>query len=221
MSESPRNTIYEFIVKSPGLHLRELSRQLNMPLSTVKYHLVILEKLGFVIEKKEGRYIRFYVAQDIGDREKRLINVLREDIPRTIILYLLIHHWSSQIDISNSLQKHPTTIEHHLRKLTVLGIIKQVKPINREVSQDSLPKTIECETVGREKVFMLKNPQQVYNLLVMYKDSIIVDPISKDLFEFFSYLKTAGLPEKFIAPKKWERAWYDLIWELFPNSYHP
>ena len=216
-----RLNIYNFILKSPGLHLRELSRQLDMPLTTVKYHLQVLQKHEYIVEKKEGRYHRYYASQEMGTQEKKFINILREDIPRTIILYLLIHHWSSQIDISASLQKHPTTIEHHLRKLMSLGIIQQVKPINKEVSQETIPKTIECETVGREKVFMLTNPQQIYTLIVTYKDSIIVDPISKDLFEFYTYLKTAGLPEKFIAPKKWEKAWNDLIWEIFPNPYHP
>ena len=104
---STRRNIYQFIVKSPGLHLRELSRRLQMPLNTVKYHLHVLQKRELIKEKTEGRYHRYYVTYKIGAREKELINLLREDIPCTIILYLMICYWSTQNDISKSLQKHP------------------------------------------------------------------------------------------------------------------
>ena len=132
----------------------------------------------------------------------------------------MIHYWSSQVDISNSLQKHPTTIEYHLKKLIKLGLIQQVKPINGKVYQETFPKIIECETVGREKVFMLKNPQQIYDLLITYKHSIIENLISEYIFEFIYYFMTTGQPKKVIAPKKWEKALDDLIWEIFPHPYH-
>ena len=217
---STRRDIYQCILKSPGLHLREISRRLDMPLNTIKYHLHILQKRGLIIEKIEGRYHRYYIINKIGAREKKLINLLREDIPRTIILYLMIHYWSSQVDISKSLQKHPTTIEHHLKKLMDLEIIQQVKPNNGKVYQETVPKIIECEIVGREKVIMLKNPQQIYDLLITYKHNIIEDTISEHLFEFLNYFQTAGQPKKVIAPKKWEQAWDDIIWEIFPHPYH-
>jgi DNA-binding transcriptional ArsR family regulator len=217
---STRRDIYQCIVQSPGLHLRELSRRLHMPLNTITYHLHILQKRELIIEKTEGRYHRYYDIHNIGTQGKKQINLLREDIPRTIILYLMIHYWSTQADISKSLQKHPTTIEHHLKKLMDLRIIQQVKPINGKVYQETFPKIIECEIVGREKVIMLKDPQQIYDLLITYKHNIIEDTISEHLFEFLNYFQTAGQPKKVIAPKKWEQGWEDLIWEIFPHPYH-
>ena len=77
-----------------------------MPLTTVKYHLHVLQKRELIKEKTEGRYHRYYVIHKIGAREKKLITLLREDIPRTILLYLMVHYWSTQVDISNSFQKH-------------------------------------------------------------------------------------------------------------------
>jgi predicted transcriptional regulator len=203
---STRRNIYQFILKSPGLHLRELSRRLHMPLTTVKYHLHVLQKRELIKEKTEGRYHRYYVTHKIGAQEKKLINLLREDIPRTIILYLMICYWSTQIDISKSLKKHPTTIEFHLKKLMDLGLIQQVKPVDGKIYRDEKPRIIECETIGREKVYMLKNPQQIYDLLITYKHSIIEDIISEHIFEWINYFQTKGHPKKIIAPKKWEKA---------------
>lgn len=217
---STRRNIYQFILKSPGLHLRELSRRLHMPLTTVKYHLHVLQKRELIKEKTEGRYHRYYVTHKIGAREKKLINLLREDIPRTIILYLMIRYWSPQIDISKSLKKHPTTIEFHLKKLINLELIHQVKPINGKIYQETFPRIIECETIGREKVFMLKNPQQIYDILITHKHSIIEEMVSEHLFEFIKFFQTTGHPKKVIAPKKWEQAIDDVLWEIFPHPYH-
>ena len=217
---SARRNIYQFILKSPGLHLRELSRRLHMPLTTVKYHLHVLQKRELIKEKTEGRYHRYYVTHKIGAQEKNLINLLREDIPLTIVLYLMIHYWSSQADISNSLQKHPTTIEYHLKKLMDLGLIQQVKPVDGKIYRDENPRIIECETIGREKVYILKNPQQIYDLLITYKHSIIENLINEHIFEFINYFQTVGHPKQVKTPKKWEKAIDDLIWEIFPHPYH-
>jgi predicted ArsR family transcriptional regulator len=220
LSLSIRRAIYQFILKSPGIHLRELSRRLHIPLTTIKYHLQVLQKRELIKVKKEGRYHRYYITHEIGTREKKLISLFRNSIPRTIILYLMIHYWSTQVDISNSIQKHPTTIEYHLKKLIDLEIIQQVKPVDGKIYRDEKPRIIECETTGREKVYILKNPQEIYDLIVTHKHSIIEDTISKHFIEWINYFQTTGHPKKVIAPKKWEKAIDDVLWEIFPHPYH-
>jgi len=217
---STRRAIYQFISKSPGFHLREISRRLHIPLTTVKYHLHVLTKRELIKEKKEGRYLRYYAINTVGSHDKKLISLLRLDIPRIIILYLLIHYWSTQVDISNSFHKHPTTIEYYLKKLMDVGLIEQVKPVDGKIYRDENPRIIECETVGREKVYIIKNPQQIYDIIITYKQSIIDDTISKDLFVWISFLQTTGHPKKVIAPKKWEKSLDDVFWEVFPHPYH-
>ena len=39
-----RRKIYTHILKAPGLHEREISRVLNIPLSTLDYHIQFLNK---------------------------------------------------------------------------------------------------------------------------------------------------------------------------------
>ena len=53
-----RRKIYDFIQKFPGLHVREISRRLEIPFSTLQYHLRFLEKRELVKAKDDGKYIR-------------------------------------------------------------------------------------------------------------------------------------------------------------------
>ena len=81
-----RKTIYNFILKYPGLHLRQLYRSFDNPESTVRYHIDYLEKRGFIIKKAEKGYIRFFVTDKIGKEEKILLTLLRNETSRNIIL---------------------------------------------------------------------------------------------------------------------------------------
>ena len=45
--------IYNHVLKNPGLHLRKISRVLDIHLSTLRYHLDYLEEQEVVISRKE------------------------------------------------------------------------------------------------------------------------------------------------------------------------
>ncbi len=147
-----RREIYNFISKNPGLHLSELSRKLNISKSTISYHLNHLEKLGLIVTKSEGRYVRFYIANKVGEIDKKLLSLLRQDVPYRIVLFLLINPASSQIKISKYLKRHPTTVSFHLDKLADSDIIETFSNCN-------------------EVRYNIKNPQYIYDLLTKYEDS--------------------------------------------------
>lgn len=214
-----RREIYNYILQYPGLHLRELSRRLHIPFSTLMYHLRFLEKRELIKEKTEGRYNRYYITEKIGHREKEIVSILRKDTPRTIILYLLVHIYSSQIDISGSLKKHPTTIEVHLKKLLALHIIEPVMPVDGKIYRDIHPKIIECEPIGKEKIYVLKDPNNIYDLLMTYKHSLVEDLESNLILDFFHSFST-DLPEKLPSPKDWEDLFIETLFDIFPHPYH-
>ena len=112
-----RQEIYNFILKNPGLHLNELSRKLSIPISTINYHLNYLKKLDVLIAKPNGKYVRYYIARKIGEKDKKIISLLRQDIPFKIVMFLLLYPNSSQTEISKHLRRHSTTISFHLEKL--------------------------------------------------------------------------------------------------------
>ena len=71
-----RIEIYNFILKYPGLHLSELSRKLNIPKSTMFYHLNMLKKHSFIVSKSNNRYTRYYAANNLSEIEKKFLNFL-------------------------------------------------------------------------------------------------------------------------------------------------
>jgi DNA-binding transcriptional ArsR family regulator len=137
---------YSFISKYPGLNLIEISRKLSIPRSTLKYHLKYLKKQGLIIESSEGNYTRFYASETISYKEKQILNLLQEKIPRKIILLLLLHpEYFSQINLSKYLKRDPAAIYYHLRKLADLDIIERIDVTN-----------------NKESGFKIKEPEEIY-----------------------------------------------------------
>ncbi len=84
-----RRRIYNFILKYPGLHFRELMRKLNLPNGTLGYHLKYLEKRGLITARPGEGYVRYYIINNIGTDQKKMFHILRQETPRNIILFSL------------------------------------------------------------------------------------------------------------------------------------
>ena len=83
-----RRLIYSYIFKYPGLNRTNLSKKIGISYSTLKYHLNHLIKQELIVEKKVHKNNRYYAKNTIGAYEKKILNILREDTPRAIILYI-------------------------------------------------------------------------------------------------------------------------------------
>jgi DNA-binding transcriptional ArsR family regulator len=134
-----RKNIYNYILKHPGLNLIELSRKLKIPKSTLDYHLVYLKKRGIIASSSEGIYTRFYVSDTISCREKKLLALFRQKIPRKIVLLLLLYpEYFSQINLSKYLKIRPAAVYYHMNKLIEMDIIESVRIKNhREIFSNS------------------------------------------------------------------------------------
>jgi len=200
-----RKEIYNFLTKNPGLHFREVVRSINMPGSTLSYHLKYLEKRGFIAKEFENGYSRYYVSEKIGKNDKKLLNVLRETVPRNIILYFFLSNKTTQTDmikfakkwknhpskIGYYLNKHHTTLGFHLKKLIEEDII---------ISYD----------VGNETRYRLKNPEDIIDLLIRYDKSILQEAFGRFLkWVEDPYLETS-------TEEALEKKFYD----IFPHPYH-
>lgn len=60
---------------NPGIHLRELARKLNLSLPSIKYGLNKLTKDKLLIEKKEGRNLKFYINKNSQNTKRYLYQV--------------------------------------------------------------------------------------------------------------------------------------------------
>jgi len=188
-------------LKYPGLHLRRLSRELNIPKTTLEYNLRYLEKQEFITIKSEKKYLRFYAAKKVGNIDKKVLSVLRMDIARKIILFLFLYPKTSRMEISSELEKPPTTIGYHLKKLLNLDII-------------------ECARYRHKIIYKIKNQKEMYKLLITYEKSFFDGSMVSMLLKWARYVFPDGIAKRDNSKTSdvddISKAFYD----IFPHPYH-
>jgi predicted transcriptional regulator len=154
-----RRTIYNLVLSQPGLHLREIQRQLEMHVNLVEYHLHHLVASELVVSVQEGGYNRFFPSQSPGsggsvDRltstEKRILGLLRQPMPLRIMVYLLAAGTTQHKDVCDHLGCAPSTLTYHMKKLVKAGVVGQ-------------------RTAGEGKGYSLVDRRGVARLLMMYR----------------------------------------------------
>lgn len=174
-----RRMIYNYIFKNPGVHFRKICRELNIPKTTIDYHLRYLKKRGFLLIEHKNGYIRYYTDKKIGGANKKIINILRETVPRNIVLYLVMFPNSSQaqmMDFAKRWKQHPSKIGYHLNKHhTTLGF--------------HLKKLVEMDIIGHENngneiKYLVKNVGDILDLFIVYKKSLLGDANGRYLVHF-------------------------------------
>ncbi len=145
-----RRKIHDLISKNPGLHLSKIAEILKMGTSLVDYHLIYLEKNEIVNFVKESGYVRYYIKGKIGFEDKKILSILRQEIPLKIILYLLKTKILQHKEILQNLNIAPSTLSYHLKKLLKLNIIR-------------------VETYGGDKGYCVIDKKLIVSVLIQYK----------------------------------------------------
>jgi len=84
-----RGLVYEYIRRHPGTHVRGMAKELRLATGDLQYHLLWLERHGF-IETKRSRFYRYvFPTMVFQEEEQALLGVLSQEAPREIILCLL------------------------------------------------------------------------------------------------------------------------------------
>lgn len=161
MKEDPlqldtRRDIFELIKSSPGVHFREISRRLDIPMGVVEYHINYLLKRDMIVARKEGRYKRYYTEGKVGSRDKKVLAFLRKEIPRAILMHLMLNPGARHRDIKSDLGIGGSTLSFHLKKM-----------IRKEVVRE--------EEDGGTKRFYVVDPESVSKTLITYKKSFMDD----------------------------------------------
>jgi len=151
-----RRKIYDLVAKNPGLHLSKIAELLNMRVSLAEYHLIYLVKNQIIIPVKESGYLRFYVKGKIGAEDKRILALLRQDVPLRIVLFLLKNVALQHKDILRNVDVAPSTLSYHLKKLVGHGIVQ-------------------VQTYGEERGYSISNKELIIRLLIQYKPYNLID----------------------------------------------
>jgi predicted transcriptional regulator len=119
-----RRRLYELLAETPGLHLREIARRLDVDVRTADYHLRQLAKHGLASGIEEGGYLRFYPrtangrkAEVVDARDKPLLAILRKPVPLFVALTLLTKDASTHGELAGDADVSPSTLSYHLDRM--------------------------------------------------------------------------------------------------------
>lgn len=145
-----RADVYGTIEASPGTYLTEVSEEVSVPLSTVRHHIRVLEREGLVSEMKVRGKRRFYSTE--WD-EVELTAALSDQATASVLEMLARLDSATVGKIASELDRDPSTISYHLKRLSEDGLVERERDgrtiVNRldptveaavsEMAEDELP----------------------------------------------------------------------------------
>lgn len=171
-----RRRIYQYLQKFPGSHMREIGREVDIPMGTLEYHLHYLVKADLLTTRQDARYTRYFATGELSRREKDVLAVLRQKVPRQVSAHLLLAPGSSHGVLLQKFQLSASTLSFHLKKLLNAGIVS-------------------VEKSGRENLYRVVEPDLVSRVLVQHKASFLDDVIDR-----FAEVWLGGLDPQGVAP---------------------
>jgi len=228
LSENPilkietRRRIYNYIKKYPGVHQRNISNKLKIPYSTLYYHLRYLTKQDLIVEKENSRYNRYYIRNSEGRIDREFLNVVRQKVPRNIIMCLCMFYVATKKELSNHLDKHPTTIDYHLQKLLKIGFIELAPVENGKIINEKIGKPIILrKPTKNERLYKIKDRDFINKLMYKYNKSFFKDKAYKIAYELSrEKIDSYGQPNKVTPFEKGVDQFMEAVYEIFPHPYH-
>ncbi len=155
-----RRRIYDYLSANPGVHLRRIGQALGMSTGMLSYHLGYLERNGLLKAEEDGHRKRYFIARAFVEVQRRILAVLRQDVPRKIMLELLIHGDRTFAELQMTVGVSKSTLSYHLQKLMGRDLLVRTK---RE----------------RESVFSIKDLEEVRKLLLANRSSFHDDAVDR------------------------------------------
>lgn len=150
-----RKRVYDTIRKSPGLHFRELQRRIGVATGTLDYHLHFLRKNGFIRAEQAGGFLRYYASDVvIEEQEKEMLNLLRQEKIRHILILLIEKKRANASKIAEELGISPSNLSFYLKTLQSKRLINQKKK-------------------GRFRFYSVTDKKKIISALLVYKSSFL------------------------------------------------
>jgi len=149
-----RKTVYDLVVRNPGVHLREIERLTNLPLGVVRYHLDRLQREDLIFAKEDRYFKRFFPKGRIPNVPTETFEALRQEGLRRIVLHLLNNQGSTHSSMMEALGFPASTLS------TYLAILLRKNVLRRERS-------------GKENLYFIADEESVVKALVVYKPSFL------------------------------------------------
>ena len=119
-----RLRVSRLVLDSPGIHLRELQRNLGLSFSTVRYHIDGLVSEGELEGERMGRYTRLF-PRSMPPEERTACSLLREPSARAVVFELARTRVYSNKRISEATGLGKSTVSRQGKRLLRLGVIER------------------------------------------------------------------------------------------------
>lgn len=154
----PRKTVYDAVVRNPGVHLREIERLTALPLGVVRHHLDRMQRDGLVFSRQDRHFKRFFSSSKLpANTPTEIFEALRQDGPRMIVLHLLNSPGSTHGSMADVLGIPASTLS------TYLSMLLRKKVIRRE-------------RLDRRNLYFIRDEEGVAKVLMVYRSSFF-DPL--------------------------------------------
>ncbi len=117
-----RYIVLNIIKNNQGIRYMELKRLTGLSYGTLTYHLTRLEREGSIRIVRSARMSRYY-TNDIDDLQADIIECIRSRVCKEILIMILKYGTVTLDGLTKSLKKAKTTINYHIERLKVKGII--------------------------------------------------------------------------------------------------
>jgi len=115
-----------------GAHLREIQRELGCGISTLLWHLQALDDFNLVTHEKIGKYHIFYLTGEKSIQISEIALALKSDVAKELCRVLLRKKRPIPLSkISQEVDVHHSSVQHHIKKLLDLKLILAIKEKKR------------------------------------------------------------------------------------------
>jgi predicted transcriptional regulator len=148
-------TLLSFVQRYPGVHLREIRRRLAIPIGTLDYHLYQLGRKGLIAIRFQGGYKCAFPETPAGfgppipEEEKLLLALLRQEVPRSILLELYLEGPCAPQRLGSAIATTGSNLSYFLKRLEAIGAVVR-------------------EGQGAQRVVRLANPIRIHEVLLRY-----------------------------------------------------
>src|ERR687890_2889620 len=94
--------VLRFIQEKPGCHLRQIKNELGISIGSVQYQLLKLEEMQRITSSRRGSSKFYFLHGVFKDNEKNLLQFLRQETARKILMFIIERKNPTQTDIVNS-----------------------------------------------------------------------------------------------------------------------
>lgn len=149
-----RRLIYRAVSEYPGLHFRGIQEKIGLSTGVLEYHLDYMVKKGLLSLTQDGNKVRYFVSKEVTHADKQTLAILRQDMPRRIVIHVIMNPGASFGDILEEFSVSKSTLSFHIKKLVEADIFISEKK-------------------GRSVVYKVRDPERIANNIITYRSSFL------------------------------------------------